>query len=148
MKKSLLILALFSFSFTVNAETVGEKIVKYCKSQMGKKIDRGECWDLVSAALNYAGATWNKYDVYGTVYDPKKEKIKVGDVIEMHNAKFEFEDGTWMKVVEHYAIVYEVKEDNKITIVHQNHNNIRKVQTLDLDLDGLTSGKLIFYRPS
>lgn len=147
MRKSFLILLSFIFFGLLQAQTVNEKIVKYCKTNMGKKIDRGECWDLIAFALNNAGAKWNNYDVYGKIYDYEKEKIKAGDIIEFHDAKFVKPDGAWFSMFEHYAIVYEIKEGNTIVIAHQNHNNVRKVQTLEVNLDNLEKGKLIFYRP-
>lgn len=149
MKRILLLVFLLAGVSSVNAQSVNEKIVKYCKTQMGKKVDRGECWDLIAFALNQAGAKWNKYDVYGEVYEYKKDgsNIKAGDVIEFNDVKFENPDGTWFTMYEHYAIVYEVKKDGAIVIAHQNHNNIRKVQTLEIDVNNLTKGKLTFYRP-
>lgn len=147
MRTIIFITFLFLGVSTVHSQTVNEKIVKYCKSQMGKKVDRGECWDLISFALNDAGAKWNKYDVYGKIYTLKTDKVKAGDVLEFHDTRFDNPDGTWFTMGEHYAIVYEVKTDGEIMIVHQNHNNIRKVQTLNLDLDNVTSGKIIYYRP-
>lgn len=148
MKNKILFLFIaLVFTSLANAQTVNEKIVKYCKMQMGKKVDRGECWDLIAFALNDAGAKWNNYDVYGKIYDYKKEKIKAGDVIEFQDVKFTNPNGSWFSMFEHYAIVYEVKENNVIVIAHQNHNNVRKVQTLEIYLDHLEKGKLIFYRP-
>jgi hypothetical protein len=145
--RTLLITFIFMIAgLVIHAQNVNEKIVKYCKSQMGKTVDRGECWDLVSFALNDAQAKWNNYDIYGKVYSDQT-KIKAGDVLEFHETRFDNPDGTWFMMGEHYAIVYEVKTGGEIVIVHQNHNNIRKVQTLNLDLDNLTKGEIIFYRP-
>lgn len=146
--RTTLVICLFIFGFTsIQAQTVNEKIVKYCKSQMGKKVDRGECWDLIAFALNDAGAKWNNYDVYGKVYTLKTDKVKAGDVLEFHNTRFDNPDGSWFTMGEHYAIVYEVKSDGEIVIIHQNHNNVRKVQTLTIDLDNVTKGEIIYYRP-
>jgi hypothetical protein len=145
--RSLVVICLLLFGIgTIHAQTVNEKIVKYCKSQMGKTVDRGECWDLIAFALNDAGAKWNKYDVYGKIYTDKS-KVKAGDVLEFHDTRFDNPDKTWFTMGEHYAIVYEVKTDGEIVIVHQNHNNVKKVQTLNLDLDNVTKGEIIYYRP-
>jgi hypothetical protein len=146
MKTSLITFIFLIAGLIIHAQNVNEKIVKYCKSQMGKTVDRGECWDLISFALNDAKAKWNNFDVYGKIYSDKT-KVKAGDVLEFHETRFDNPDGTWFMMGEHYAIVYEVKTGGELVIVHQNHNNIRKVQTLNLDLDNLTKGEIIYYRP-
>lgn len=146
MRRILITFIFLISGMVINAQNVNEKIVKYCKSQIGKTVDRGECWDLVSFALNDAKAKWNYYDVYGKVYSDKT-KVKAGDVLEFQETRFDNPDGTCFTMGEHYAIVYEVKTDGEIVIIHQNHNNIRKVQTLNLDLDNVTKGKIIYYRP-
>ena len=36
--------------------TINQKIVLWAKGKLGKKVGRGECWDLAEQALKQAGA--------------------------------------------------------------------------------------------
>ncbi|MFZ1333710.1 MAG: hypothetical protein WAR83_16070, partial [Flavobacteriales bacterium] len=38
---------------------LNQHIVAYALGQEGKKVGRGECWDLAAEALNSGGATWD-----------------------------------------------------------------------------------------
>lgn len=140
---SLLVLMPFIFSMDVTLPEVNQKVVEYCNQKMGKKVDRGECWDLARFALDYAGANWEAPYDFGKKVDYKKDALLAGDIIQFE--KVEFSDG--FSAYQHTAIVYEVIDENKIVIVHQNFNNVRKVSTLELDLSKLTKGKLEFFRP-
>lgn len=122
---------------------VNSKIIEFCTKSMGKKIDRGECWDLAKFALDYAQADWTSPYDFGTIVNPKKERIIEGDLIQFENVKLS--NGT--NFPHHTAIVYKVIESNKFIIIHQNFNNVRKVSTLELDLNLMTKGSITFYRP-
>ena len=37
---------------------LNQQIVDYLKTVIGKKVDRGECWDLANQALTRANAQW------------------------------------------------------------------------------------------
>ena len=56
----------------VQLPPVNQKVFNFCKKSMGKKIDRGECWDLAKFALNHAGAAWKSPYGFGKVVNPKK----------------------------------------------------------------------------
>lgn len=129
------------------AKSIDEKIIEYVQSVEGKKIDRGECWDLVAYALDYANANWERPTGFGKKIDQKKEAIKSGDVIAFENVKFTNPDKSWMTFPHHYAIITDVKSQNEITIVHQNYANVKKVSYLDLNLSNITKGKITIYRP-
>src|SRR5262249_5554899 len=90
--------------------TTNDKIVKFCKDHLGKKVGEGECTSLAEAALKHAGAkprtafkdSPNRGDyVWGEpVYaleikeDSQKEtkvpkmSIQPGDVIQFRDARF------------------------------------------------------------
>lgn len=120
-------------------------VLAYAEDHMGKKIDRGECWDLVAFALNHAEAEWEMPFDFGDKIDYKKDELQPGDVISFDGAKFERDNG-YVSFPMHYAIVYKVIDKDHITIIHQNHNNKKVVQTLDLKLSELTKGKMQFFR--
>lgn len=138
------IILLCAFNFSSFSQNKNEAIVAYAKKQMGKKVDRGECWDLVAFALDNVKAEWKAPYDFGKEI---KSKILPGDIIRFDNVKFESKNG-YMTFYEHYAIVYEVIDDDHIVIAHQNHNNKRVVQLLDITLSDKKKGKISFYRAS
>mgnify|MGYP006145525327 CR=1 FL=1 len=149
MKNTLLLSIglLFLVSFNLTAQTTSEKVITYTNKMMNKKVDRGECWDLVAFALNYAEAKWKAPLEFGVLVNHQKEELKPGDIMTFANTEFKSENGK-MSFFQHYAIVYEVKDKNTIVVAHQNFNNVRKVTLLEIPINSLTKGKIEFYRPS
>ncbi|MCB9197066.1 MAG: CHAP domain-containing protein [Flavobacteriales bacterium] len=145
MRNFLFILFLIPSVLLSTAQTKAELIVEYAVKNLGKKVDRGECWDLVAFALDNAKAEWQMPFDFGDKFDYQKETIKPGDIISFDNVRFESDNG-YMTFPMHYAIVYKVIDKDHIEILHQNHNNQRVVQTLTLDLTTLKKGKMQFYR--
>jgi hypothetical protein len=145
----LAVVLLSSFS-TADLPVTNRKVLEYVNTVIGKKVDRGECWDLANQALTYAGAKWEFPTKFGTPYDHKKQQIMAGDLIQINNVVMESKTETsitrW-KMAEHTAIVYETGEGKKIRVAEQNVNGVRKVMISDWNLDDLKSGKMQFYRP-
>ena len=125
---------------------VNKKIVKYVDSVMGNKVARGECWDIVKGAMDASGAEWESPEGFGEKIDPKNDEIMPGDIIAFRNASWSTGMTKWHTGPQHYAIVYEVKSDNRMMIAHQNINNKKKVMLTELALKG-AKGKITFYRP-
>ncbi|MES2778750.1 MAG: hypothetical protein V4651_02535 [Bacteroidota bacterium] len=127
------------------------KIVEYVNSVIGKKVGRGECWDLANEALTYANAKWQFPTTFGKPIDYKKDQILAGDLIQINNVVMESKTDTSLvrwKMVEHTAIVYATTaEKGHIRIAEQNVNGVRKVMLSDWNLSDVKSGKLQFYRP-
>lgn len=123
-----------------------KKILKYVDSVMGKKVDRGECWDIVKGAMDASGAEWDAPDEFDKKIDHKKEEIMPGDIIAFKNASWSTGITKWRTGAQHYAIVYEVKSDERMMIAHQNINNKKKVVVTELSLSNI-KGKISFYRP-
>ena len=138
---------LLLISVNLTAQTTSEKVIAYANKMMNKKVDRGECWDLVAFALNYAEAKWKAPLEFGTIVNHQKDELKPGDIMTFANTEFKLENGK-MSFFQHYAIVYEVKYKNTIVVAHQNFNNVRKVTLLEIPINGLTKGKIEFYRPA
>ena len=145
MKKLFLVLlGTIAFSSFQTVPVAG-KILEFCKSNMGKKVDRGECWDLAYAALNSAGADWSAPFNFGDKIDYKKEALKPADVLQVTNVKFMFPNRS-MSFPKHTAIVSKAN-GNAILVYHQNFNNKRYVDTLTINLDNIKNGKIEAYRP-
>jgi hypothetical protein len=151
-KPLILIATLVLCSFTAqHLPATNQKVLEYVKSVVGKKVDRGECWDLANGALTYANAKWEFPTKFGRPYDYKKEPILAGDLIQINNVMMESRTDTSMmrwKMIEHTAIVYETgSEKMKIKVAEQNLNGLRKVALSNWNLNDLKSGKMQFYRP-
>ena len=59
---------------------LNQRIVTFVLGHEGKKVGRGECWDLAAEALNSGGATWDGSYVFGDIVDWRKEEILPGDI--------------------------------------------------------------------
>ena len=53
---------------------INDKIMAYVKTTIGKKVGRGECWDVAQMALDLTGADWQRTKGYGTQYNWKKQR--------------------------------------------------------------------------
>lgn len=137
-----IIFHLYSYAQT---DTVADKIIAFCKKNLGKKVERGECWDLANSALNYANAKWKPLYDFGDKLDYKKQNLQAGDVLQFTNVKFVFTNGS-ASFPKHTAIVYRYANKN-ITLLHQNFNNKKYVDTLSINLDNIKNGKIEAYRP-
>jgi hypothetical protein len=131
---------------------INSAIIRVVQPTIGKKIERGECWDLVQYALNNAKASWDGLNDFGQEYDPKKACVQPGDVIRFEKVQLEWKDekgnGYTEQFGHHYAIVYAVSADGVLTLIHQNTGQHgRKVGLTTMDLRHMTKGKLIFFRP-
>lgn len=130
---------------------LNSEILTVLKPYMGKKILRGECWDILSLALDETHAKWNGYDEFGKPYDYQNACIAPGDVIAFKNVKFAgVQNG--MKYFEtmekHFAVVKEVKAGGELVLWHQNTGKFgRKLGESSIFLKDLKKGKMQFFRP-
>lgn len=154
MNKILFLYFLFTLSSTyAQCDSVPElnKIVlDYAKSKLGKKVDRGECWDLAKAALDEAGASWDGMYKYGRKLS-KTECLSPGDIIQFENVIVEFKDGdlTYKESMQHHtSIILQVYDKDHVELIHQNTAYTgRKVGTSDLRFSNIKKGKYTIYRP-
>ncbi len=145
MKTLLTYFCLFIIMSSFQTVPVAGKIMEFCKKNMGKKIDRGECWDLAYAALNNANADWSTPFNFGDKIDYKKEGLKPADILQFTNVKFMFPNRS-MSFPKHTAIVSKAN-GSSILVYHQNFNNKRFVDTLTINLENIKNGKIDAYRP-
>lgn len=149
---------LLVFPLTVQAQkdcgetpAFNERIVELASAEINKKVGTGECWDLAQMVLNETGAVWDGLYEYGTLIDHKSACIYAGDIIQFKNVKISWEDGKYTYVEEmkhHTAIVYEVKADGNVVLIHQNTGEHgRKVGTTLFRINEMKKGKIMVYRP-
>src|SRR5258708_3808675 len=68
-----------------------QRIIDFVNTVMGKKVGRGECWDLAHDALNKNDAKWDGSLKFGKLVDPQKDTIYPGDVIQFQNVVLKYE---------------------------------------------------------
>ena len=154
IKRLVLIIVLLSSGLSclqAQIPELNQKIWDYVNSQMGKKVDRGECWDLAYRALTQNNCAWDGKYVYGKKVDPNTDTIYPGDMIHFKNVVIKYrENGIdhMESYPNHTAIVYSVIKKQQYKIAHQNYGKTgKKVGISELNLTHNYSGKVIFYRP-
>jgi len=134
------------------------KVIQYVNQNMGKKVDRGECWDLAAGALAYSNAYFDRSSmktvtIYGRKLNPQKDEILPGDMIQFEKVKMKWTEGnrmftSYLGMPNHTAIVYKVNSPGDYEIAHQNAGDWgKKVGVNNFRLDRVTGGKMKFYRP-
>lgn len=155
-KSVLFLFILSSFSFKTELPDLNTKIITYVDSVMGKKVDRGECWDLAAGALAYSGAYFDRSSmktvtVYGRKINPKKEDILPGDLIQFENVEMKWTEGNKSfssSMGQHTAIVYKINAPGDFEMAHQNTSDWgKKVGVSNFNLNHVTKGKVMIYRP-
>lgn len=152
-----LVMLLLFVAFTVppkkcdDVPVLNETIIEFVSSKIGKKVGRGECWDLAAEALYEAKATWDGLYGYGKEVDVKKECVYPGDIIQFEKVVIKYlKDGRPFeeKMPHHTAVVYEVKNKGDFMIAHQNTAYAgKKVAVSSLNVDNIIRGKYRIYRP-
>ena len=150
MNKPYIMLLLFGIFSSLQVSTsqaqevdISTEIIDYVNSVLDKKVDRGECWDLLSKSLDATNAEWFPTEQFGQKVNYPKEKLQAGDMMRMLNVKYSWGG----KTSRHYAIVYEVIDKTHLRIADQNVGGVRKVKIRDFDLSEIVKGELTFYRP-
>jgi len=141
---------------TINTPALNTKVIEYVNAVIGQQVDRGECWDLAAAALDYAGAYLDRSNqknlyIFGRKVNPHKDQIFAGDIIQIENVKLEYTKGNaiyYETMSHHTAIIYEVIGKYEYKLAHQNTSfSGRKVGLSDLNLNNIKKGQIAFYRP-
>lgn len=130
--------------------TLNKTVLEIANSQMGKKVKRGECWDLIQYVLDESKANWDGYLSFGKEVSVKKDCVCPGDVVAFSKVKFSGEkEGQkyFITMEKHFGIVKEVLPNNEFLLLHQNFGSSKKVVETTLSLTDLTKGTISFYRP-
>jgi hypothetical protein len=146
------------------------KILKFCQSNIGKKVGDGECATLVLKAFEDAGAkryapyaanadyVWGKLigemwvdgNLGGESWTSGFGGVKAGDVIQFRNAQFSGRSasgGTYTRTASHHSAVVTRVSGNTYHVLHCNINGDRKVQEGNYNMNDLKRGHVWFYRP-
>jgi hypothetical protein len=149
------------------AAELGEKVVKFCKENLGQTVGDGECGTLAAKALEAAGATpFHKFKenpapgdfVWGELVfviefqggkrkrDPVDAKAQPGDIVQYRDAVFRTGSGGIFLAQHHTAVVGEVKGND--LIVYQQNVGKREVIKATLRPNDLAGGWIRVYRPT
>lgn len=129
----------------------GSKVLAFCRNNFGKKIDRGECWDVARRALEYAGARGVRRFNYGQ--EISIEQLKPGDIVQFYNCVFSgpHDDPRYVSytkkvgIPDHTAVV----EALKFPVLHlldQNSGGRRHIGRNEANLDHLQQGTVRYWR--
>lgn len=147
-----------------DSPTLADKVVRFCKARVGKKVGNGQCSVLAWDALHAAGAeprlypdrpnkgnyVWGK-QVYllesgpgGPKATGQLRRVRPGFVIQYHNVKFA--DGSVYP--HHTSVVSAVSaREKKLGVFQQNVTKSQIVVEDSHDLKGLKAGWIRIYRP-
>lgn len=122
---------------------LNQKIVHYVELNKGKKVGRGECWDLAAQILNQENAKWDHQFVFGTKINPDNSSLFPGDIIQYKGVK----TSTGIKAPQHTAILYKINDDGSFIVAEQNAYGKRKVMFNKFDRKTIIKGQIFIYRP-
>lgn len=153
IKRLMCLQLVLSYAFVVFEQSsdsipeLNQQILAYVNTVVGKKVDRGECWDLANQALSRNNADWKFPTTFGKLYNPEKQAILPGDLVQFSNVKIKNKNGETWTFPKHTAIVMEVRENGVLLVAEQNVNEKKVVQLDVLEYKNKVSGKIEFYRP-
>ncbi|MEI8137771.1 MAG: hypothetical protein WCH21_10650 [Bacteroidota bacterium] len=131
--------------------SLNKKIINFVKTKIGKKVGKGECWDVAAEALNTSGAKWDGNYKFGEEVNYKTDCIYPGDIVQFEGVtiKYEIEKKKFSESMAHHtAIIYEIKGREEFTLADQNTGRSgRKVGLSPIELKNITKGKFKIYRP-
>jgi len=155
MERLILFSLVLFFSLNMSAqcdsiEPLNTQIIELAKAKIGKKVDRGECWDLAKYVLDKTECAWDGMYKFGEELAPG-ECVMPGDIIQFKNIKIKYKKGntTYTELMTHHtALIYEVKSENEFVLIHQNTGYTgRKVGISGLKINTIIKGKYTIYRP-
>ena len=142
---AILLISYFSTSAQDTA-LVSKKIISFCNAHIGKKVGKGECWDLAKEALDFSGAQWTPPYGFGRKLS-ENEIALPGDIIQFEKVKIVYPNKNWTELPHHTAVIYKITSHGKYTLAEQNANNKKIVSLSEIDLNFLKTGKFTIYRP-
>src|SRR5262245_27558726 len=137
---------------TLRAAVPG-RVVNFAAGAESKKvkIGRGECTDLVDAALASAMAQPGKDYVWGTLKRGAKlgklPQPAMGDIIQFEKCVFKKPDGTRTMGMPRHTAIVESAKGTTVTVLHQNFPIGSPVARDTFDLGWLTEGTIKIYVP-
>ena len=130
---------------------LNRKIILFVKERLNKKVGRGECWDLAAEALDNVKANWNHDFIFGKRVDYRNECIYPGDIMQFKDVEIIYQENNIyrrVKLPQHTAVIFEVKEKGSYMVAEQNTTNTRnKVGLNPIKKKKITKGSFEIFRP-
>ena len=84
---------------------LNKQIVDFVKTKIGKKVGKGECWDVAAEALNTVGAKWDGNYKFGNEVNYKKDCVFPGDIMQFEGVtlKYAIGDKRFMEKLAHHT---------------------------------------------
>jgi hypothetical protein len=169
LMKGIVLLATALLPTPVLGQVINQKVVEFCESHLGQKVDSGQCSALAWAALRAAHAkelndykhspgegdyVWGRlvYTLAGRKGRPGQMKgnlrqLRPGDVVQYRNAVFRGK-GYSLSYGHHTSVIAKVNPARRaIEVFEQNVNGRQTVGTATLKLNDLHEGWIRVYRP-
>jgi len=133
----------------------GQRIVDWCTSQVGRQVNRGECWDLANQALLSIPGVMTAHEyifghiIYERIYAgevTRYEQVRPGDIVQYASAKFQWSGGSSATGPDHTAVVEKVEGKGTLHVLEQNVNGIKRVVRGETELANMVSGEIRIYR--
>jgi hypothetical protein len=130
------------------------KVLAFAQANLGKEVGNGECWTLADQALLAAGAKrpgaggLSLYQFGQPVSagsNPLASLLRPGDIVQFEGVKV-VDGGSWWDFPHHTAIVQSV-QGTHVTLLNQNENQQRVVQTVTIDFSKVTQGTYQAFHP-
>ncbi len=132
--------------------SINKQIIVFVKNNIGKKVGRGECWDLANEALNFISAKWDGEYNFGKEIKYMNECVFPGDIVQFENVELNYKIGDNQfteKLSHHTAIIYTVKSKGQFVMADQNTGRSgRKVGLSPFNLNDIKKGKIKIFRPT
>jgi hypothetical protein len=149
------------------------KLVRFCRSYLGRKLGNGQCSELAVYGLPAANARLDFNNLWGSYVaqysasggrltvalgaagrdpkNPRRVDIRPGDILQYENVKFEkhWNGGfSYQAYPHHTSIIERVSRDGAtVKVLEQNVNGTQYVLETELYLPEMTEGTLRISRP-
>lgn len=126
------------------------RVANFAVQHLSEKIGNGQCWTLAEKALEVAGAQPASGYVFGNLL-PQNDTWYPGDIIQFTNCEFVHNEPNRRSTMtvgspNHTAIIYSI-QNGLVTVLQQNVNGDKHVQTGVLNFSEMISGNVQVYRP-
>ncbi len=146
---------IFNRALIVSCDSIpplNKSIIAFVKTKIGKKVGKGECWDVAAEALNSVNAKWDGSYKFGKEVNYKKDCVFPGDIMQFEGVTLKYQVGSkiYMEQLQHHtAVIYEVKGKEELVMADQNTGRSgKKVGLSPFNFADMTKGKFKIFRPT
>lgn len=138
--KILLSLAIITQLQFGNLPERNQVVLEYISNVMGSQVGTGKSSELISNAQS-------EVEKSPFILPAKTDKILPGDIVTFKDFVIKNRDGSETTFNDHQGIVYSVNSKTQFTIAHQDHDGVKLVDLLTIDLRRKVSGEMDVRHP-